>query len=98
MATSRLRTVVQHLRQAGLWRQVEGMTDQQLLERFLGERDEVAFEALLRRHGPMMLAVCRRVLGNVHDAEDAFQAAFLILVRKALPWRSRSRWPTGSTE
>jgi RNA polymerase sigma factor (sigma-70 family) len=58
-------------------------TDTELLNRFLTNRDENAFEALVRRHGPMVLALCRRILRDPQDAEDAFQAAFLVFVRKA---------------
>jgi serpin B len=64
-------------------------TDRHLLERFLEQQDETAFQALVQRHGPMVLGVCRRLLVDPHDADDAFQATFLVLVRKAgsLPWR-----------
>lgn len=57
--------------------------DVQVLDRFRKQHDEAAFLTLLQRHGPMVLGVCRRVLGNSHDAEDAFQATFLTLVQKA---------------
>jgi RNA polymerase sigma factor (sigma-70 family) len=57
--------------------------DAQLLERFAASQDEYAFAALLKRHGPMVLAVCRRVLNDAHDAEDAYQATFLVLAKKA---------------
>src|SRR5262249_8242526 len=63
--------------------------DAQLIDRFVVYHDEVAFEGLLRRHGPMVLGVCRRILGDHHDAEDALQATFLILIRKAASLRRR---------
>ena len=78
-----MRAVIRHLRAVALLHKGGGPTDGQLLESFLDRRDEAAFEALLRRHGPMVLGVCQRVLRNVHDAEDAFQATFLVLARKA---------------
>src|SRR2546430_64120 len=64
-------------------------SDAELLEGFVARRDETAFAALLRRHGPMVLGVCRRVLRNDADADDAFQATFLVLVRKARSIRPR---------
>ncbi|OAI55093.1 hypothetical protein AYO44_02840 [Planctomycetaceae bacterium SCGC AG-212-F19] len=58
-------------------------TDGQLLQRVLSERDELAFQTLMQRHGPMVLATCQRVLHDADEAEDAFQATFLVLARKA---------------
>jgi RNA polymerase sigma factor (sigma-70 family) len=65
---------------------VAGLTDRELIERFAALRDatgEAAFAALVSRHGPMVLDICRQVLGDRHDAEDAFQAVFFVLARKA---------------
>lgn len=67
---------------------LSGLSDAQLLEQFATGRDELAFEVLVTRHGPLVLAVCRRILADAHDAEDAFQASFLVLARKARTIRS----------
>ncbi len=68
---------------------VTGLSDAQLLERFAAGRDAAAFEAVVARHGPMVLSVCRGVLKDPNDAEDAFQATFLILVKKSGTIRGR---------
>ncbi len=62
---------------------VAGLGDGELLERYAIDRDESAFEAIVALHGPMVLAVCRRMLDDAADAEDAFQATFLVLIRRA---------------
>jgi RNA polymerase sigma factor (sigma-70 family) len=84
-----MKTVLRHLRRAALLDRGDSPSDADLLESFLTCHDESAFEGLLRRHGPMVFGVCRRVLGNRADAEDAFQATFLVLVRKAAAIRPR---------
>jgi RNA polymerase sigma factor (sigma-70 family) len=68
---------------------VTGLRESQLLEQYLARGDEAAFEAILRRHGPMVLGVCRRTLSDPHDVEDAFQATFLVLVTEADSIRDR---------
>src|SRR6266581_4166281 len=96
MATSPLNTVIQHFladgRPAG-----GGTTDGELLARFLSSRDDDALAALVRRHAPMVWGVCVRLLHNHHDAEDAFQATFLVLVRKAgdVPSQRVANWLYG---
>jgi RNA polymerase sigma factor (sigma-70 family) len=81
MNGGQLSGILSYLQQLGA--EPEGLSDGQLLERFASRRDEDAFAALLRRHGPLVWGVCRRVLRQAQDAEDAFQATFLVLARRA---------------
>lgn len=83
MASDHANTVLQHVRRVILG-DGASLSDGQLLNCFIEQRDEDAFAALVKRHGPMVWGVCRRVLQGHQDAEDAFQATFLVLVRKAV--------------
>jgi RNA polymerase sigma factor (sigma-70 family) len=84
MALTSLPSILENIRRRRRPFQSGGVTDAHLLERFLHEHDEAAFELLMWRHGPMVYGVSRRILQNAQDAEDAFQATFLILSRKAV--------------
>jgi RNA polymerase sigma factor (sigma-70 family) len=88
MTAVHLSQVARQLRGMLAARESAGLTEADLWERYVRERDEVAFEMLVRRHSPMVLGVCRRILRNEQDAEDAFQATFLVLVRRAASLRS----------
>jgi RNA polymerase sigma factor (sigma-70 family) len=83
MATSRMSKVIHQLHSAAMRWEAVDLTDGQLLDAFVKRREQAALEVLVRRHAPMIWSVCRRILDNHHDAEDAFQATFLVLVRKA---------------
>ena len=83
MTHDRAGTILLHLRRVLHAESATALTDAQLLGRFTAGRDEAAFAALVLRHGSIVLGTCRRVLRNHHDAEDAFQATFLVLARLA---------------
>ena len=83
MTTVHTQATLRHIRGLLATEQTGQLPDGELLERFATRREEAAFAALVRRHGPLVFGVCRRVLHNQHDAEDAFQAAFLALARYA---------------
>ena len=78
-----LQNLIQRMRSAQLEEAAPGTSDAELLRRFAANRDEAAFEVLVWRHGGLVLGVCRRMLRHSCDVEDAFQATFLMLVRKA---------------
>ena len=86
MATAPLTGLVGHVCRSS---RDAGLSDGQLLDAYLARRDEAAFECLVWRHGPAVLGACRRILQNDVDAEDAFQATFLVLIRKARAVRPR---------
>jgi RNA polymerase sigma-70 factor (ECF subfamily) len=88
VARAQLDSVVWHIRRLAAGEAVAGPSSQQLLQDFLTRHDETAFTALVQRHGPMVLGVCRHVLHHLQDAEDAFQGTFLVLARKASSIRS----------
>src|SRR5688572_28790674 len=87
MSQPRLQTVVQHLRK--MVDADDRIADGELLARFVTRRDESAFTMLVQRHGPMILGLCRRMLRRPADAEDAWQATFLVLARKAASIRKQ---------
>jgi RNA polymerase sigma factor (sigma-70 family) len=89
MSAIRVGVILRHIRKIVTVSPVDAESDRELLGRFACQRDEAAFATLVRRHGPLLLGVCRRVLANEHDAEEIVQATFLILARKAgsLGWR-----------
>jgi RNA polymerase sigma factor (sigma-70 family) len=96
MIESHTKNVLQYLRsRVGPGAAGDELPDNELLQRFAARRDQAAFQTLMRRHGPMVLRVSRRLLDDRHDAEDVFQATFLVLTRKAagLVWyRSLASW------
>ena len=89
MATGQLGSVFRQIGRLFGPGTVSGLTEAQLLARFVERRDEAAFEALVSRFGPMVLGVCRQVLADPHAADDAFQATFLVLVKRARSIRER---------
>jgi RNA polymerase sigma factor (sigma-70 family) len=81
--------VLDHLRKQAEPEDVRDLGDAELLERFRARGDEAAFALLVQRHGPMVLGLCRRLLGDPAEAEDAFQATFLVLLRNSNSIRKR---------
>ncbi len=90
MSSSALTAGIRHLRRKLATQQPSEESDEQLLHAFMTRRDDIAFAVLMRRHGPMVLHVCRRVLGHEQDAEDAFQATFLVFARNVAALRNKA--------
>src|SRR5262249_50150257 len=90
MSQPSLSAVVRQVRKLAAPDDTAAASDAHLLDRFRASGDEAAFGALVRRHGPLVMGVCRRVLRHHQDAEDAFQATFLVLARKSPSIRKRS--------
>src|SRR6516165_6936263 len=95
MTVGRIHSLIDYLRRAAAPEAGAEASDAQLLQRYASAQDEAAFDLLAWRHAGMVLGVCRRVLGDAHEAEDALQATFLILARKAASvagYRSVGGW------
>src|SRR5437016_869341 len=90
MDTGPITAVLQHIRRLVGVEAVRALSDVQLLRNFLSNHDDVAFAALLERHGPLVWRVCQRVLRHRQNAEDVFQATFLTLARKAASIRKQA--------
>lgn len=78
-----MKTILRYIRNLAAVESRRNLADAELLRRFIDERDEAAFAALVDRHGPMVLSACRRVLRNDQDAEDVLQGTYLVLARRA---------------
>jgi RNA polymerase sigma factor (sigma-70 family) len=94
MANKSLNRALQHICRLAAVPTARELADHELLNRFIGEKDEAAFAVLVERHGRMVLGVCRRALGSAHDAEDACQTTFLVLAQKASSIRKTTSLPS----
>jgi hypothetical protein len=97
MSNGQVNGVLRHIRRIAATEQARTLSDRELLERVVGERDKGAFAAIVGRHGGLVWAVCRRILRNRHDAEDAYQATFSFWPGRRTRSGSASRWLVGST-
>jgi RNA polymerase sigma factor (sigma-70 family) len=88
-AVTNLDDTVKHLRKWAAARDADQLADQELVQRYVTSKDQAAFSCLVKRHGPMVLGICRKMLRHEQDAEDAFQATFLVLAKKGSTIRQR---------